>query len=123
MPQTVSYCHCSDCRRLSGAPVAAFAAFDPSVVTFAPALGPPVSHVEGVERWFCTACGTQLAACYAYLPGQLYVPLGLLDQAAELPPCLHSHHASRLPWLHLTDDLPRQGASARASLNLENHLK
>ena len=27
-PQMVAYCHCQDCRRATGAPVAAFAAFE-----------------------------------------------------------------------------------------------
>ena len=33
-PQAIAYCHCGDCRRVTGAPVAAFAAFDETTVTF-----------------------------------------------------------------------------------------
>lgn len=83
---------------------------------FEPDAGPPVSHAPGVTRWFCRACGAPLAATYDYLPGQIYVPLGVLDQAADLPPTLHSHAASRLPWLHIADDLPREDRSARDTL-------
>ncbi|WP_299674112.1 GFA family protein [uncultured Roseobacter sp.] len=116
LPEGVSYCHCRDCRRLSGAPVAAFAGFVKGVISFDPDPGPPVTHTAGVTRWFCRACGSPLAATYDYLPGQTYVPLGLLDQAADLPPSLHSHATSRLPWLHITDDLPREDKSARDAL-------
>nr|WP_275113661.1 GFA family protein [Roseobacter cerasinus] len=112
----VSYCHCSDCRRVSGAPVSAFAAFREAVLRFEPTPGPPVSHAPGVTRWFCRDCGSPLAATYDYLPGQIYVPLGLIDQSAELPPSLHSHATSRLPWLHLADQLPRAEHSARDTL-------
>ncbi|MCV3272230.1 GFA family protein [Roseobacter sinensis] len=115
-PEVVSYCHCSDCRRVSGAPVAAFAGFRDGAVRFDPDPGPPVSHAPGVMRWFCRSCGSPLAATYDYLPGQVYVPLGLIDQAAALPPSLHSHAESRLPWLHLDDDLPQQAQSARDAL-------
>ena len=31
-PQTIAYCHCTDCRRITGAPVAAFAAFAENAV-------------------------------------------------------------------------------------------
>ena len=119
-PIQVTYCHCSDCRRLSGAPVAAFAAFAPDQVAFSPALGPGKSFSKGVDRWFCSECGTQLCAQYDYLPGQLYLPLGLLNQAAELPPTGHSHAASALPWLNIQDDLPRDTASGRDRLNRDS---
>ena len=85
-------------------------------MTFAPSKGPRKSFVKGVDRWFCADCGTQLAATYDYLPGQLYVPLGILDQADELVPEGHGHTDSALPWLHIKDDLPRDGASARDRL-------
>ena len=113
----VTYCHCNDCRRLSGAPVAAFAGFATKKVSFDPPLDAGRSHFEGVTRWFCEACGTQLAARYDYLPDQLYTPIGLWDQANRLPPARHAHHGSKLSWLELTDDLPRDNDSARAALN------
>lgn len=115
-PQTTSYCHCSDCRRLSGAPVAAFAAFAPHQVHFTPSKGPRKSVTKGVDRWFCLGCGTQLAATYDYLPDQVYVPLGIIDQADTLPPEGHAHADSALPWLHIQDDAPRDAASARDRL-------
>ena len=116
-PLTVTYCHCSDCRRLTGAPVAAFAAFAPHQVTFSPSRGPRKSFTKGVDRWACPDCGTQLCATYDYLPDQLYIPLGLLDQAPDLAPMGHSHTDSALPWLHISDDLPRDAASGRARLS------
>lgn len=96
--------------------MAAFAAFDDGALRYAPGPGSPISHNNGVERWFCDACGSPLAARFAYLPGQIYVPLGVIDQAADLPPALHSHAASQLPWLHIRDDLMRQRHSARDTL-------
>ena len=82
-----------------------------------PDPGAPVSHFKGVERWFCETCGSPLGARYDYLPGQVYVPLGLIDQAAELPPSLHSHSSSALPWLCIKDHLARQEHSARDALH------
>ncbi|QBY02591.1 GFA family protein [Rhodophyticola sp. CCM32] len=116
LPQTISYCHCIDCRRITGTPVAAFAAFSEDDLCLTPDQGPAVSHTPGVERWFCRDCGSPLAARFDYLPGQVYVPIGLLDQAAEFEPQLHSHADACLPWLHIDDTAPRHHGSSRNSL-------
>ncbi len=117
LPQVVAYCHCSDCRRVTGAPVAAFAAFAPQDLAFEPELTRSISVVPNVARWFCQHCGSPIAATYAYLPDQVYVSLGLIDQASDVPPSLHAHADNALSWLCLNDDLPRDQASARARLN------
>ena len=118
-PLTVALCHCTDCRRWTGAPVAAFAALAENLVRLAPDPGPGLSVAEGVRRWTCPRCGSPLMATFDYLPGQVYVPLGILDQAAALVPAVHGHADAALPWLHIADDLPREGGSARATLTGE----
>ena len=115
-PIAVAYCHCSDCRRVTGAPVAAFAAFESANVTFSPNAGRTASVTPGVTRSFCPTCGSPLAGRYDYLPDTVYIALGLLDQADNLPPGLHAHHASKLAWLHIDDQLQRQAGSARTQL-------
>ena len=113
-PQTVAYCHCVDCKRWTGSPLPAFAAFaDGAVVGDLPAAR---SHAPGVDRWNCPDCGSPLMAAFDCLPGQVYVPLGVLDNADTLAPDLHCHAQHMLPWLHLQDDLPRHDASGRAAL-------
>ena len=66
---------------MTGAPVAAFAAFSDGVVRLTPDPGPASEVSPGVLRRFCRACGSPLTAAFDYLPGQVYVPLGVLDQA------------------------------------------
>lgn len=116
-PLTASYCHCADCRRWTGAPAAAFACFAPNDVEFCPDLGASFSAVPGVERWACPTCASPLAARFDYLPDQIYIPIGLFDQAEAIAPKLHSHADAALPWLVIQDDLPRAHASARTRLN------
>ncbi|WP_083957595.1 GFA family protein [Tateyamaria omphalii] len=113
-PHTVAYCHCEDCRRWTGAPVAAFAAFDRSDVI--EQLPTAFRGALGVERWTCPTCHAPLAAAFDYIPDQIYVPVGIMDQADTLIPELHSHAGNALPWLHIDDDLPRADASARDAL-------
>jgi hypothetical protein len=112
-PQAVTYCHCVDCKRWTGAPAPAFAGFDAQAIE---GLGTARSHSPGVARWNCDDCGSPIAARFDYLPDQIYVPLGIIDQADSLPPSLHCHDAKRLAWLH-PDDLPRDAGSGRARLN------
>lgn len=113
-PNTIVYCHCKDCRRLSGAPVAAFAAFHEEDLKLHSDTRFYQSDV--VSRQFCAACGSQLTAGFKYLPGQVFVPLGILDQADLLEPKLHCHADQTLPWLNLEDDLPRIADSARREI-------
>jgi len=115
-PHTVAFCHCADCRRVTGAPVAAFAAFDEAAVTFSPNEGRSVTVNPGVERLFCPDCGSPLAGRYDYLPGQIYISIGILDQAGELAPQLHAHASERLSWLHIDDGLERFETSSRTRL-------
>ncbi|TCD14627.1 GFA family protein [Oricola cellulosilytica] len=115
-PQTVAYCHCVDCRRVTGAPVAAMAAFEEKDLTFTPDEGAVAPSNPGVKRSFCRSCGSPLSSRFDYLPGQVYVPLGLLDQADELVPEVHSYESQRLRWLHIDDSVERFATSSRARL-------
>ncbi|MEM6971706.1 MAG: GFA family protein [Pseudomonadota bacterium] len=114
-PEVVAYCHCADCRRWTGAPVAAFAAFGASSVTVTPDPG-AWSVVPGVARRTCPVCGSPMTAAFDYLAGQIYVPLGVIDQAEALQPGLHAHADAALPWLRIDDGLPRLCGSARDDL-------
>ena len=77
-PTAVTYCHCTDCRRVTGAPVAAFAAFDDGTLKLTPDEGTSVSPAPGVTRTFCPTCGSPLTGRYDYIPGKVFVALGLL---------------------------------------------
>ena len=116
-PQTVAYCHCDDCRRATGGPVAAFAALDEKAVTFLPDEGRKVSVNPSVTRTFCADCGSSLTGRYDYLPGQVYISLGVIDQANDLAPKIHSHESERLTWLHINDNLERVATTARSRIN------
>ncbi|MEM1384109.1 MAG: GFA family protein [Pseudomonadota bacterium] len=115
-PTAVAYCHCIDCRRVTGAPVAAFAAFPEGAVVFLPNEGRSIEANSGALRSFCANCGSSLTGRYAYLPGQVYVPLGIIDQADALPPQIHAHGSQCLSWLRIEDGLTRASDSARKTL-------
>lgn len=115
-PITVAFCHCKDCQRWTGSPAPAFAAFERSDLNVAPALGDPVITNPGVERWNCNQCGSPLAATFDYIPDQIYIPLGLTDQANQLPAQIHCFSEKQLSWLHITDDAERANGTGRDAL-------
>lgn len=103
------YCHCSICRRSSGAALMAFANSPRS--GFAVTRGAPrfIATSPEFERAFCADCGTVMwsqsrdPARWAMVSAHL----GTLDRAAQIAPAMHICHADRLPWLQVDDALPR----------------
>jgi hypothetical protein len=105
-PQHVSYCHCTDCRRATGSPVAAFVGFDADDVSIE---GKALKAYQNgpVARSFCGNCGSPIAYLDSRLPGQVYFMLGAMDQPAYFRPTHHSYVREQLPYLHMPDGLPR----------------
>jgi hypothetical protein len=106
-PIAVALCHCGMCRRAAGAPVVAWALFPLESLEYT--AGKPATYASspGVGRSFCASCGTSLGFTADYIPGLVDVTVASLDDPAALPPQIHIWEGKRLPWLHLSDDLPR----------------
>jgi hypothetical protein len=103
------YCHCSLCRRTSGAALMAFA--NTPRAGFAVVAGVPkfIATSAEFERAFCAGCGTVMWT-RSKDPARwdmVSVHLGSVDRAADIAPAMHLCHADRLPWLHVADALPR----------------
>lgn len=105
-PHHVSYCHCGDCRRASGAPVSAFVGFMAGQVSIG---GGTLRQFENgpVTRTFCGACGSPIAYVDARLPDQVYFMLGVFDMPAYYRPTQHAFVREQLPFIHMPDGLPR----------------
>lgn len=107
------YCHCSICRRLSGAAAACW--FSVRQEDFELVKGEPTAlrSSEHFTRYFCAACGTHL-----YGVDDLPVPesvgsrlvsamLGTLDAPEHVEPALHQWWSSRVPWVETASGLPK----------------
>lgn len=105
-PLHVSYCHCTDCRKASGAPVSAFVGFMADAVVIS---GETLkNYVNGpVSRSFCRKCGSPIAYIDARLPDNIYFMLGVMEMAAYYKPTLHAWVREQLPFVHMPDGLPR----------------
>jgi hypothetical protein len=104
-PLRVMHCHCTICRRVSGAPVVTWITF--AVDRFRWTKGSParLKSTPPASRWFCPACGTHMAF---EIDGakELDITVGSLDRPAEVEPGYHIFADTRLPWLRLEDRLP-----------------
>jgi hypothetical protein len=105
-PIYASYCHCSDCRRASGAPVAAFVGFRTEDVTFEGETGSTYGKAP-VSRSFCAICGAPIAYRDERLPDRIFFMLGAMDAPENYPPRVHGYVHEQLPFFHIDDGLPR----------------
>ncbi|MDN2709368.1 GFA family protein [Janthinobacterium sp. SUN118] len=109
-----SACHCSMCRRASGAPFVAW--FSVPRANLRWLQGQARSHASSVhgKRSFCPRCGTQLTFEDERYPDEVDLTTCSLDEPQRLPPQSHIHTASQVAWLRLADGLPRYQASRDA---------
>lgn len=79
-------------------------------------IGPGLVTNAGVHRWNCTSCGSPIAATFDYLDGQVYVPLGVIDEADDLTPQAHCFADRALDWLHMDDGVAKEVGTGRDRL-------
>jgi hypothetical protein len=109
MPEAVVHhtlCHCTDCRRASGAPATAWAMAPADQVTI---TGAPLTYAssEHARRMFCGACGTSLFYINeAVFPGMIDVQSATLDDPDALPLGAQIQTAERIGWMGHLDELP-----------------
>ena len=100
------YCHCSRCRKTSGSAFSANAVIAPAQfrVTQGQELLARFTADNGVERTFCSRCGSQLVVSK---DDQMRLRLGSLDTPLGGPLDSHIFVASRADWFPILDDLPQ----------------
>ena len=107
-PIGAGYCHCSLCRRATGAPVFLGVAFPRASFRFLEgATKIYQSSARGI-RHFCGDCGSPLFFELLDKPDQWEVLVGSLDDAADIRPSVHVFMSSALHWFRIDDDLPRK---------------
>lgn len=105
-PEHHAMCHCDDCRRWSGAPMAGWIAWQEDRVTI---TGDPATYRSSAhgERQFCAACGTGLFYRNAeFLPGIVDIQSGTLDDPERQPPGAQIMVKDRLGWTAGMTTLP-----------------
>jgi hypothetical protein len=102
-----SLCHCSDCRRWSGAPMVGWIAFKKNQIKIS---GKPLSYASSKNgtREFCGNCGTGLFyRNEVLLPGLIDVHSGTLNDLSSNPPDSQVMVKERVSWLDHFEKLPK----------------
>jgi hypothetical protein len=107
-------CHCSMCRKHSGAPALAFVHFDAK--QFEWLAQPPAAYAssEFAKRLFCSACGSTLGMWEEVLKDRVQVCIGSLDEPSRVHIDDHVWTSSKVAWFETTDSLPRFAKSSSA---------
>jgi hypothetical protein len=100
-----THCHCSICRRTTGAAFVSWASFPKAEFRFTQGKPTEFASSKVGARFFCPTCGCQLAFIHRDHP-LVDISLGSLDDPAAIVPKDHTQTSSRLPWIALDDGLP-----------------
>ncbi len=100
-------CHCSTCRRASGAPMVSWFSVARSQVRWLRTLPARYRSSTRATRSFCSRCGTALTYEADAYPDEIDITTCSLDNPELVPPKDHTHMSSRLSWVKLNDGLPQ----------------
>jgi hypothetical protein len=100
-------CHCSICRRVSGAPFVAW--FTVAAGELRWLAGEPTTFrsSDHATRTFCARCGTPLTFRSTASPDDVDVTVGSLDHPERVAPEDETHVTSKVPWVQLDPALPK----------------
>jgi len=101
----VANCHCTICRRTTGAAFTTWASVPRDAFRWE--SGTPRVYRSGsdCERYFCPSCGAQLALHTTLAPHVIDVTVGTLNAADLSPPTRNVWVKNRLAWVALGDAL------------------
>ena len=96
-----SNCHCSMCRRTSGAPFVSWMAIPLSHFQYTQGQPKKLNSSSHGARYFCPECGTQMYGVLAEDgPKTISIRPGTTNQRAQLPPKRQIWGHSAMPWIH-----------------------
>ena len=99
-------CHCSICRRTTGAPFVAWFSVLPSEFRFLQGTPARYRSSDKATRTLCPRCGTQLTFEHDDRLDEIDVTTCSLDNPDLVPPRDHTRTSSKLGWVKLGDGLP-----------------
>ncbi len=106
-PMHVAICHCTDCRKSSGAPMVAWAMFAADQFALTQGEVTTFNSSGASMRNFCPKCGTGVYFTNEEnLPGIIDVQSATLDDPDLLPAQVHIQTAERIGWMVGQHELP-----------------
>jgi hypothetical protein len=113
-PDHLTNCHCSICRRTTGAPFVTWFNVLRSEFKFVQGVPTQFNSSKNAIRTFCPNCGTHLTFLDAEDPLNIDITSCSLDDPELCPPEDHTYCENKLGWMTLADNLPRYSKSRSA---------
>jgi hypothetical protein len=105
-PFNEANCHCSICRRTSGAPFVAWFSVRRDEFQFLEGEPARFASSDYAQRTFCPRCGTPMTFQSSRFPTEIDITICSLDEPAHVAPKHHIYTSTQLPWIRLADNLP-----------------
>ncbi len=109
------HCHCDSCRKATASPMTSFFGVPRETLDLAGPLGARYSSDGSVRRQYCKECGAQVTYQWTGWPNETHLYAAGLDDPTQFVPEAHFHYAERLPWLTVSDELPKYPGSANTT--------
>ena len=107
LPFDSDYCHCTDCRRTTGAPFGVWMDFKSEQVKWLSGEPKEYASSEKSRRGFCPNCGTSLSYRHLEHPEYFTLSTASLDEPDAVAPKYHIFTNQAVSWLDIKDTLPR----------------
>ncbi len=107
-----AHCHCESCRRNTSSPFTTWLGVPVSAYRFTGSQPHVYESSPGARRLFCHVCGTPMAFETDRYPDEIHFYAASLEHPEAFEPEYHVHVDERLPWIKLSDGLPRHGRSS-----------
>ena len=99
-PSLFLICHCTDCQRATGSPVASIIVIPETDFHCEGELGSYTCETN-VTRSFCKNCGSQVFSRAESAPGIVLIKTGVLDEQPKIKPNLGCWKKSKPGWLNI----------------------
>jgi len=101
-----AHCHCRSCQRATGAAFTTWIGVKTEHFQITAGQLSVYNSSAGVERGFCSKCGTSLTyVAEARWLGEVSILAPTLDDPRMAVPTVHTSVEDKLPWIKLSDGL------------------
>ena len=110
----MSNCHCTDCRKHSGAAFVTFVEAQKQALKYVSGEDRLTTHeaASGTKRRFCRNCGSSLV-CFVDSDDLVEIDAATLDTPLSLRPEYHIFVRSKVSWFDIQDGKPQHEATSR----------
>lgn len=108
--QLINHCHCSMCRKVTGAAFGSFLHADGRAFRWVSGedLVQRYPSSPGNVRAFCKVCGSNMPVLEDEPEGpHVNIPAGSIEGDPGVRPVVHIHVKSKAAWYEITDALPQ----------------